>query len=148
MPTDPLDLWPDEIRVEPLTPLRILRIQAERLRDKTQGRLVAEIVTTQKGSPVRTPEEWGPEEVHRFEIVAKALNDYRHQLAVCVHQSDFAYPVLVVADTLPDDGKLASSQDEFLQLMRGLLNAKSTVALIESLMARIAESKATPAPAA
>jgi hypothetical protein len=147
MPTDPLDLWPDVIRVEPLTPLRVLQLQADRLRDKSQGRLVADIVTSPKGSPVRTPDEWGPEVVHRFEIVAQALDNCRHQLAVCIHQRDFAYPALVVADTTPDDGTLASSQDEFVRVMRDLLNAKSTVALIESLMARIAEAKAAPVPA-
>jgi hypothetical protein len=147
MTTDPLDLWPDAIRVDPLTPLRILKLQADRLRDKTQGRLVAEIISSQKGAPVPTPEDWGPEEVHRFEIVAAVLNGYRHQLIVCIHQKDFVYPVLVVAAALPDEGVFASSQDEFLRIVKELLNAKSTLALIESLLARIAESTPAPIPA-
>lgn len=147
MPTDPLDLWPDAIPLSPLTPLRILQLQAERLRDKTQGRLVAEVISREKGSPVRTPDDWGPEVVHRFEIVAAALSGYRHQLLVCVHQKDFVYPVLVVADALPEDGVLASGQDEFLRIVKDLLNAKPTLALIESLLARIAESMPAPIPA-
>lgn len=143
MPADPLDLWPDAIEVAPLTPLRILQLQVEGLRKRTQGRLVAEVLPARNGSPVRTPDEWGPVVVHQFELVAKALG-YRHQLVVCVHQKEFAYPVLIVADGLNEDGVLVSSQDEFLRTMKELLNAKPTRALIESLLARIAES--TPEP--
>lgn len=147
MTANALDLWPAEFRVEPLKPLRVLQFQRDILSQKTGDRLRAEIVTTNKGSPVRTPDEWtGPEEVHKFEIVAPALNDYRHQLLVCVHQREFAYPCLVIAD--PDgEGVEASTQEEFLQLVKNVLSAKSTRALIESLLVRIAEIKAAPVPA-
>ena len=74
MTTDPLDLWPDEIRVAPLTPLRLLQLQAKGLQEKTQGRLNAEVISSNQGSPVVVPDEWGAHVVHRFEIVAKALN--------------------------------------------------------------------------
>ncbi len=149
MTTDPLDLWPDAIQVAPLTPLRILRLQADRLREKTQGRLVAEVLSAGKGSPVAVPNEWGPTFVHRFEIVAGALNGYRHQLVVCIHQQEFAYPVLVVAGGRSEDGDgdLASSQEEFMRIMKDILNSKQTVALISSLLARIAEPMVTPVPA-
>jgi hypothetical protein len=149
MTANALDLWPAEFQVAPLTPLRVLQLQRELLSQKTGGRLRAEIATANKGSPVRTPDEWtGPEEVHKFEIVAPALNDYRHQLLVCVHQRDFAYPCLVISDPDPDtDGVEASTQEEFLQLVKKVLSSKSTRALIESLLVRIAEAKAAPVPA-
>lgn len=149
MTPDPLDLWPQEIQVAPLMPLRILQLQAERLREKTQGRLLGDIQTATKGAPVHVPAEWGPTFVHRFEIVAGALNGYRHQLMVCIHQKEFAYPVLVVSgrSSEDEDGDLASSQEEFLQITKGILSSKRTIALMESLLARIAEPAIAPVPA-
>jgi hypothetical protein len=141
MPDDVLDLWPTTIQVAPLTPRRVLELQAERLRQRTNGLLVAEIDSSGRQPPNDYHHWEGPVVVHKFEIVAPTLNGYRHQLLVCTHEKSFGYPVQVDSGSLPDEVTVASSQDEFIRVVKSILNANRTIALIESLLARIAEDR-------
>ena len=43
MPTSELDLWPDQISVDVVSPLALLRIQATALKRKTKGILDARV---------------------------------------------------------------------------------------------------------
>lgn len=97
----------------------------------------------------RSSRRVGATTVHRFEVVAKALNGYRHQLVVCVHQKQFVYPVLVLSGRTFDDGdgSLAASQDEFTRSLKEILNSKQTIGLIHSLLARLGETGTATVPA-
>lgn len=151
MADDPFDMWPAEIEVPPLTPLEILSRQAVRLGERTKGMLRGEVVSTEGvtyDDDGETPV--GKLAVHRLEIVAPALNNYRYQLFRCRHDTEFVYPVYVDEGEIPDDGILdaddANSEAEFNQLVRKRLNSKRTVSVLQSLLARIREIKnAVPA---
>jgi len=148
---DPHDLWPPEIVVEPLTPLEILRRQAEILDQRTGGRLRADVVTTDSGprSPLLAalqPGEGRVYRVHRFEIVAEALR-YRHQVFTCQHDLTLVYPVRVMwTDESGDNERSAKGPAEFEQIVRACLASQQTVSVLYSLLARIRESR-NPVPA-
>ena len=60
------DLWPEEISVEVLTPLAILRYQAERFRDRTKGLLKAKATTITKDHGSTR---------HQLDVIAPLLGD-------------------------------------------------------------------------
>ena len=137
MTNDPLDLWPADLAVEPLTPVVILRLQADRLKERTEGRLFAEVVTTQQW--VETGNQM--HDYHRFEIVAPALHSYRYQLFTCKHDHEFIYPVYVNDYPGAGDAKVtANNQGELTEAIREILRSKRTTAVLQSLLARIREA--------
>lgn len=139
MGNDPLDLWPADLAVEPLTPAVILRLQADRLKERTEGRLFAEVVTTQQWAETGNESQ----DYHRFEIVAPALHGYRHQLFNCTHDHEFVYPVSV---NTGDTKTTANNQGELTEVIREILRSKRTTAVLQSLLARIREvNEAVPA---
>lgn len=148
MPTDPLDLWPDDIRVDPLAPAAILQLQATKLGERTGGRLLAQVVSTKQRA---APDARHAAVVHKFEIVAPRLDGFRCQLFVCHHDADRVYPVYLSDDDEElglDSTEVASTTEkEFIAVVRKVFSSKPTRSLIESLLARIAEQKAAPVPA-
>ena len=148
MADDPFDMWPAEIEVPPLTPLEILTRQADRLGERTKGMLRAEVVSTE-GITYDREDPVGKEAVHRFEIIAPGLNNYRYQLLRCHHDIDFVYPVHVVLgdplDEAVSNWEAADTEAEFNQLVRKQLNSKRTVSVLQSLLARIRSAGAVPA---
>ncbi len=138
MSPNPNDLWPAEIVVEPLTPVEILKQQGQILHDRTGGRLHAEVVTTDE---FRKHLGGGDKHylLHRFEIVAPALR-YRHQLFVCEHDRELVYPVEVDWTDGLTDAQFASDQAEFEKTVGKCLTSRRTVAVLQSLLARIRET--------
>lgn len=140
MADDPFDMWPAEIEVPPLTPLEILTRQAVRLGERTKGMLRAEVVSTEDIRFDRE-EPAGMDAVHRFEIIAPVLNNYRYQLIRCHHDLEFVYPVQVVWGDPPEgaisDWDIANTEAEFNEFVRKQLNSKRTVSVLQSLLARI-----------
>jgi len=150
MPNDPLDLWPESIEVDQLTPLAILQMQAARLKEKTRGLLTAEVrsgvVSFSFEEHERSPS--GSETVHRFEIIAQRLKGYRYQMFTCRHDSVQVYPVWIEGEDerFVADKDLASTQDQFVQIVRKVLAATKNVGIVSSLLARIAEADVPKKP--
>lgn len=155
------DLWPPEIQVDTVTPLAILRVQKSSIEQRLSGLVRCEISTTESG-------DWHQ---HRFDLIASALNHYRVTLLTATHPKAGAYPVYVTSlskfgerevklmkpavaqvgaaafapltnqySTFPE-GEKASSQHEFVELVRQILSSSSVRSLIDSIIARINEAK-------
>ena len=143
------NLWPDDIQVDVLPPVAILRAQENMLANKTQGILHAELTATETEHFVQ----------HHLDLVAPALNGYRERLLSASHRKDRIYPVTVAADCLspkqthlvglmpqpstednaelqkPNE-KLAATQNELLEIIRSVLHSADTRSLIQSLIAK------------
>jgi hypothetical protein len=137
------DLWSDDIRVDILTPLAILRAQEDLIGQKTQGILEGEVRTTSNDT-------WM---LHQLGLIAPALNHYRVTLLTAKHRQDMVYPVSVTAPCfapkprsllaigairLPGqspDQRDAATQEEFIELVRQVLHSDDVRASIQSLIA-------------
>ncbi|MCH8828670.1 MAG: hypothetical protein IID45_03730 [Planctomycetes bacterium] len=132
--TDPLQsLWPEDVEVEDvLTPLTILKFQADELKKRTNGRLRAEIETAVEDSDV----------THLFDVIAPSLNNYRIRLLTVCHNCDRVYPAKVQSDAIKltwRQSSAAPTQSEFSDLIGKILQSDFTRSLVQSLLARISE---------
>lgn len=138
------NLWPIEtVSVEILPPLVILRIQAENLTQMMHGLLQGEITTevTDKGIVQ-----------HHFDIVAPALNSYRHRLFSVTHDENLVYPV---SHNAPFDGDIhhaisevhgiytneANTENDFLIALKEIFRTRRVLSVINSLVARSNEAQ-------
>ena len=152
------DLWSNDIKVDVLPPLAILKAQEGLLARKTQGMLEAKLTTIESGDLVQ----------HQLDLIAPSLNFYRERLLTATHDRLRPYPVTVAAirfdsESAIPQGPLAASihalgkavseasrvfvpeaiqgkaatDEEFLQLVRKVLQSAEVRALISSLIARI-----------
>jgi hypothetical protein len=111
-----------------VTPLMIMRDQANVLRDATKGVLVANIETT--------PLAMGRMR-HDFYLVAPLLNNYRHLLFSVEHGIE-AYPVSVTvtfAHVNPKNKVPCKDQTAFENLLAIILKHKETQSALSSLIA-------------
>src|SRR5687767_8074725 len=81
-------LWPQDIRVDVLPPLVVLKVQAAKIQELTKGVLEAEI-TTVTGERDFT--------VHRLDLVAPELDDSRYRILSVTRRTEF-YPVVIEAE--------------------------------------------------
>lgn len=143
MANDPLDLWPDSIRAEQMTPVAIFRLQARHLQTRTAGRLMAEVISDAHGvsdEPEYVPS--GEEVVHKFEIVAPHLDNFRYQMFECRHDSRLVYPVYFDDDNALDSvDTICPTQETLLRTIQKLFASPKNLGAISSLLARIAESQ-------
>jgi hypothetical protein len=140
MPAKIPDLWSDDISVDVLTPLAILRAQVQGLERRTQGVLEVQISSVPKGNDME----------HWFDLVAPALG-FRERILNATHAWDRVYPVKVEAACFAAKGKLtqtALSQEEFVDLIREVLRSGEVRSSIQSLIARSNEAKGVSAPPA
>lgn len=151
------DLWSDDIKVDVLPPLVILKAQESLLARKTQGMLQAKLTTMESGDLVQ----------HQLDLIAPSLNFYRERLLTATHDRLRPYPVTVAAECFApkmevSQGPLAPIQtmgkalsevhrafvpevvqrqaatdEEFVQLVRKVLQSAEVRSLISSLIARI-----------
>ncbi len=136
------DLWGDQIRVDILTPLAILRAQADLIGKHTKGILKAEIHTSFGDSRVE----------HDFELVAPLANYYRERLLTAAHEVKLVYPVLLTAEAfalrdseyppltfLPSDleanQREAPTDSAFMKLVGEVFRSTTVQSLIQSLIA-------------
>src|SRR5260221_6227988 len=153
------DLWPTAaLKTDVLTPIAILRTQATRLSQKTQGLVVSEVtVTTGENDQV----------ILGLEVIAPALNNYRYRLLSVQYGTGEIYPVRVSARVLritetvrsllpyqadqkiekPVEQKMAHSDNEFIRIVTEVLQAPETVALLQSLIVRSNEATSDSIPA-
>jgi hypothetical protein len=125
------NLWPAEVSVKVLSPVAILRAQVPRLAQLTKGILLAEITSEDSRDHVR----------HSFDVIAPALENYRHRLLFVQHAKQLVYPVQV-------DSHEAASQDEFMKLVADILNSPEVRSVLHSLIARSNEAGLTSAAGA
>lgn len=164
MPTQIPSLWPDNIDVDVVPPIAVLRHQASELRERTKGLLEAEV----RSWPSK--QEQG-RIIHEFQIRAPALEGYTYSLFRIWHNKDFVYPAEIyfepwvsqakteyfekqkrllpaqmfgpyaVADLEPSGIRSAATQTEFLEAMSDLLTSPRTKSVLMSLIARIKQAE-------
>lgn len=126
------DLWPQEIVFTPvLSPLTILRHQAELLGEKSRGVLKAEVKTGGAGAEL----------FHELRLIAPALDNYSKPLLEVRHASDLPYPCQVLSDAFEQDDHDVSSPDALMRAVARALSSGVTRSLINSLLARISEQE-------
>lgn len=147
-------LWPEDIKVDILAPLVILRAQANALAEITQDILRAEVRST-------TTEKM---EIHRLDLIATVFRS-RHRILKARHRRDRAYPVTIEATCFdpeppktllerglaqlaqeslvskPPRGRRAATQQEFISLVGEVLRSAEVRSLIDSLIARSNEKR-------
>ena len=126
------NLWPvKQVQVDVLTPLAILRAQANNLNQMTHGLLVGKVNTIFNARYA----------LHHFDVVVPSLQSYTHRLLSVEHSRKLAYPVSIQAQYCqePDaliKGCTAHSQDEFIELLGKVLELSSVISVLQSLIAR------------
>ena len=88
-----IDLWPDLSSESILTPASMLKIQAEMLSKKTNGRLQGLVETHSFQDKI----------YHQLFVVVPALENYRYSL-LTVHHSPTLYPVTVDESPIEETG--------------------------------------------
>ena len=101
-------LWPEDIKVDVLPPLTILKLQAAKLHEITKGILHAEVTTVT-----------GPDDLtaHRLDLIAPTLDDRRVRILTATQRTEF-YPVVVEAELYRPPK--VSVQDVKKQAMQGV----------------------------
>ena len=146
------DLWAEDIEVNVLTPLAILRAQEGPLERKTRGILKATVLTVSgEGSRIQ----------HQSDLIAPVLG-YGETLLTAEH-SENVYPVEVTAKCFTDTPKalrsfeapapgeredtlVASTDTEFTGLVREVLRSRYVRSLMQSLIARSNEIQRSTEP--
>jgi hypothetical protein len=136
------DLWPKDIGQTALrAPVTILREQASLLGEKTQNLVKADVDTLSPHSPYN---QFGAEFVHRFYLIAPALDDYRYKLFEITHPVDL-YPVNfhldedIQEELLAKNGKeplSAQTEDELTNILGKILNSEKAKHVVRALLAQ------------
>ena len=138
MPDDTMDLWPDELATaERQPPVAILRTQAALLGRKTRNLVIGRVTTPSVGQAffshlART------QFLYVFQLVAPALNDYTYDLFSIGHGVDL-YPVELEFHAAEGTKIESASEEEFIQVLKGVLSAPETKRVIGALLAQSQE---------
>src|SRR4051794_24140654 len=96
------DLWSDDIRVDVLPPVAILRAQEGMLLRKTKGMLLAKVSTRKTPHGIQ----------HVLDLVAPTLSDYTERVLTVRHKIEKAYPAAIAAECFaPKDWDGSPSPD-------------------------------------
>lgn len=153
MPSKIPNLWPTEtVSVEILSPLAILRMQAQNLTELTHRLVIGEVTTDDR-------QEDGI--YHHFDIVAPALNGYRHRILTIKHDTSMLYPVSYLvakkrdmksstiaswSELLSQEqsgviGPVAMTEADFIKALKEAFNSDFVLSVINSLIARSNEAR-------
>ena len=149
MPSIIPNLWPNDIEVDVVPPVTILRAQASHLGPLTRGILEAEVTTVTAN---------GDRLAHRLDLIAPALGDYRRTILTLTHNRDMFYPVTLEAECFRPKSKgllgtplsevltgewrpLVATQNELIDRTRQVLQSVEVRSLIQSLIARSKEQQ-------
>lgn len=122
------NLWPvDQVRVDVLTPLAILRVQAAKLKEISRGLLEAEVATTTTDKRVS----------HSLDVIAPMIH-YRQSLLTVTHARVIVYPAGVSWATF-DGEKFSedSSQEELITTLGEILKSGYVISVLQSLLAQV-----------
>lgn len=137
MPATIPNLWPkNDVSVNVLSPVAILRAQASSLTQMTKGLLQGEVTSIALES--------GRTQYH-LDIVAPALENYRHRLLSVTQPSKMNYPVSFLGQEpilgYKGDDTLAYSEQQFINKLQDVLNSEAAVAVLQSLISRSNEAQ-------
>lgn len=138
------NLWPKKFGRGILTPLAVLRVQAAKFKDMTEGLLEADVTTEFEREDLK---------VHALELVAPALDGYRRTILTVRHAHPGAYPLWLRSEfsTATEDydedhpSGECGSQEELFAALREVFASRQLSTLVESLIAQINESELAPA---
>lgn len=143
MPIDIPDLWSDDIKVDVLPPLVILKAQDDAIRKKTQGILHTEISTSHELEPDQI-HFWV---THALELVAPAIG-YRESVLNVSYREGKLYPATI---EMPEriewaDGTASATvrcfdPDEFIAELRVALRSPPTKGAIATMLALSNEAR-------
>ena len=129
------DLWGDQVKVDVVTPLAIMRTQGALLKQRTSGLLEIDIQTT--ATLIET--------AHKFFVVAPSLPRYSELLFTASHLNEKVYPAFIEAACLSDSETWrADTQNELLDLLQRIFQSPGTRSLLQSLIARSNEVTKPP----
>ena len=148
---DENDLWPSEIMVNVLSPLMILRQQAEIISKRTQGIVIGDVRISFIGADLKEL---------CFDVIASAIG-HRQRGLTARYPHDVPYPTLLMADVFAQDkfpspfdesldqkhwhlqsdaevarSRIAYSPSQFKGLLREIFNSSGTISILLSLIAR------------
>jgi hypothetical protein len=145
------NLWPQDIHVDVLPPLVILKAQIQPLEQMTKGLLRVEVSTRTVSlhpefrNPLdlgRKSEEFSDDSsttvFHDMDVIAPTLRNYRHTLLTVDYQQNRVYPARL-SSKLNQEGIEADSAEDFMARLGEVLKSSETRSLLDSLLARINE---------
>ena len=136
-----VDLWPKDIsEISIKSPVAILREQASLLGQKTKGLVTAEVKSVSFNTVDYEPSLIGETDevfTYGFFISAPSLN-YASRLFVIMHGINL-YPVTVIPDidVIAEGDVTATSEEEFLEILKIFLGSEKTKQIISSLLAQV-----------
>jgi len=133
MPNVTRSLWPKEITPEIVTPLAILKPQAEVLKDITNGILLGEVSVSQDAEQKKT--------YLTLDIIAPELGNYRQQVLRVSHEAGRSYPAYVEAECIGlgeevNQTNRAATDHDLYNLVAKVLQSDAVKSLAASLIAR------------
>ena len=120
----------------PLSPVTILRAQAERWTERTNGEIVAEV------EPARASSD---KLAHWFSFVVPALDGYRYRLFRLDHGIEL-YPLEIRRGRAEDAGEVVLNEEELYDALQRLFTAPETLNVVRQLRGLIAEQRAAGVP--
>ena len=146
MPTEIPDLWGDDIRVDVVPPIVVLKTQAEAISRRTKGMLTAEI-----SSSTDVDDDGAVECRHKLILQARSIGYYGEELLQIQHYESRYYPLTIelpiaivwdykITDT-PSYIRRCNDQDELLEALGRALTSPPTKAALNSLLARVNEKQ-------
>ena len=119
------DLWPAEIGTTKITaPVTILRKQASILAQRTKGLLEAEVLTNSQVSS---------QIVHRFVLVAPALDNYRYELFNVMHDVRL-YPTQGV---FQGRSTQLDNEEAFVNWLKSVLSSRETRQVVDGIISQL-----------
>lgn len=130
-------LWPSDIKATVMSPLTILKGQAEALALQTGGVLLAEIVEERSEDA---------DNLLFLDLVAPSLHGSRHRILKVTHRQGMPYPAWLEAEVFQREtstGKRRADTDqEFTEDVAEVLRSSHVLSVAQSLVARANETLA------
>jgi hypothetical protein len=142
MAMNQLDLWPTMTTTATTqnTPTSILRIQADLLREKTDGLVEAVVIQGDVWDVPSALSQLGLKGddgnnclVYSFSLIAPALEHYRYTLFRVIYPIEM-YPLLI--NDSPEGDIKVRSEDEFISALRKIFAHEKTQRVIQALIAQ------------
>jgi hypothetical protein len=122
------DLWPADFgALSVVPPVTILRMQAARLAERTQGLVEAYTVSGQRNADF----------YYLFYLRAPALDNYSYLLLSVLHPIGL-YPATLVAETTGET-YTAATEEDFKEKLRSVLSSPEARRVVQSLLAQSQE---------
>ena len=123
------NLWPDFAIETTKSPKAILKEQAGYLMEKTNNVLSADVETS----------SFRGDMIHKFYVVAPAMNNYRYEIFTAKHKIISYYPVTISWESdepLWQAEADAEGEQEFIDLLRNTFSKPEITRVISSLLSQ------------